>query len=146
MFDQAREIPRLLRRLVGSLPLNIDPWVRPRQVEQDLMTFEDDTDDEIQLLSEYLNRAHEAASTEVIASDNGIFVEATLTFSFSSDDDWAGDAEDEVLEPLRTRQPLKPGIHEFSAEGVSPECNPADVKAYVQRLADRLDEAPALRL
>jgi hypothetical protein len=41
------------------------------------MTFEDETDDEIQLLSEYLNRAHETASTEVIASDNGILVEAT---------------------------------------------------------------------
>jgi hypothetical protein len=121
MFDQAREIPRLVPRLVSFLPLNIDPWVRPRQAQQDLMTFEDYSDDEIQLLSEYLNRAHEAASTEVIASDNGILVEATLTSSSSSDDDWAGDAQDEVLEPSRTRQPLKPAIHEFSAERVSPE-------------------------
>jgi hypothetical protein len=121
MFDQAREIPRLVPRLVSFLPLNIDPWVRPRQVEQDLMTFEDYTDDEIQLLSESVNRVHEAASTEVIASDNGIFVNATLTSSSSSDDDWAGDAEDEVLEPSRTRQPLKPAVHEFNAGGVSPE-------------------------
>jgi hypothetical protein len=60
------------------------------------MTFEDFTNDEIQLLSEYLNRAHEAASTEMIASDNGILVEATLTSSFSSDNDWTGDSEDEA--------------------------------------------------
>jgi hypothetical protein len=97
MFDQGREIPRLVRLMVSFLPLNIDSWVRPRQVEQDLMTFEDYPDDEIQLLSEYLNRAHEAASTEVIASDNGILVEVTLTSSSSSDDDWAEDAEDVVL-------------------------------------------------
>jgi hypothetical protein len=121
VFDQSREIPRLVRRLVSSLPLNINPWVRPRQAEQDLMTFENDTDDEIQLLSEYLNRAHEAASTEVIASHNGILVDATLTSSSSSDDNWAGDSEDEVLEPSRMRQPLKPAIHKFNAEGVSPE-------------------------
>jgi hypothetical protein len=57
----------------------------------------------------------------VIASDNRILVEATLISSSSSDDDWARGAEDEVLEPSRTRQPLKPAIHEFNAEGVSPE-------------------------
>jgi hypothetical protein len=87
MFDQAREIPRLVRRLISSLPLNTGPWARPRQVEQDLLTFEDDTDDEIHLLSEYVSRAHEAASIAVITSDNGILVEATLTSSSSSNDD-----------------------------------------------------------
>jgi hypothetical protein len=57
----------------------------------------------------------------VTASNNRIPVGATLTFSSSYADNWAQDGEDEVLEPSRTRQPLKLAIHEFNAEGVSPE-------------------------
>jgi hypothetical protein len=84
------------------------------------MTFEDHPDAEIQLLSESLNRAHEAASTEVIASDNGILVEATLASSSSSDDNWAGDAVDgtylkpPLIFPRKTieSQPMEQGVND----------------------------------
>jgi hypothetical protein len=69
-------------------------------------------------------------SSEMTRTAREVYVDGALTYdkvgkipmmAHGPSDDWAGDAEDEVPEPSRTRQPLRPAIHEFNAERASSE-------------------------